>query len=166
MQLTSQRLVSQCCIAGGGPAGLMLGLLLARAGISAVVLEKHADFLRDFRGDTIHPSTLEVMSELGWLDEFLALPHQKVRQLAGQFGATRLLMADFASLPVKARYIAMMPQWDFLNFLAEKGRISLLPVDHGGRRNRSHPREWAGSGPQGADERWPNRYPSRAHCRS
>lgn len=112
---------TQCCIAGGGPAGLMLGVLLARAGVRVLVLEKHADFLRDFRGDTIHPSTLEIMSELGLLDEFLKLPHQKVQQLNGQFGDLRLVIADFSHLPVKARYIALMPQWDFLDFLADEG---------------------------------------------
>ena len=112
----------QCCIAGGGPAGLMLGVLLARAGVRVHVLEKHADFLRDFRGDTIHPSTLEIMSELGLLNEFLKLPHQKVQRLTGQFGDLRLVIADFSHLPVKAPYIAMMPQWDFLDFLADEGR--------------------------------------------
>ena len=112
----------QCCIAGGGPAGMMLGVLLARAGVRVLVLEKHNDFLRDFRGDTIHPSTLQVMDELGWLEDVLKLPHQKVPDLAVQFGSTRLKLADFSHLPVKAPYIAMMPQWDFLNFLAQKGR--------------------------------------------
>src|SRR5258706_10227697 len=107
-----------CCIAGGGPAGMMLGFLLARAGIDVVVLEKHADFLRDFRGDTIHPSTMQVMDELGLLDEFLKLPHEKVRTLTARFGDTEVLMADFSHLPVRAPFIAMMPQWDFLNFLA------------------------------------------------
>lgn len=112
----------QVCIAGGGPAGMMLGVLLARAGISVSVLEKHADFLRDFRGDTIHPSTMQVMHELGWLKEFLQLPHQKVKTLTAQFGSMRFRMADLSHLPVEAPYIAMMPQWDFLNFLASKGR--------------------------------------------
>lgn len=115
-------LKTRCCIAGGGPAGLMLGVLLARAGIDTIVLEKHKDFLRDFRGDTIHPSTLQLMRELGWLEDFLQLPHQKVSHLTGQIGITRLGIADFSHLPVAAPYIAMMPQWDFLNFLAEKGR--------------------------------------------
>lgn len=115
-------LSTQCCIAGGGPAGLMLGVLLARAGVRVVVLVKHADFLRDFRGDTVHPSTLEIMHELGWLDEFLQLPHQKVPSLVAQFGPERIRLADFSHLPVKAPFIAMMPQWDFLNFLADKGR--------------------------------------------
>ena len=110
-----------CCIAGGGPAGMMLGVLLARAGIDILVLEKHRDFLRDFRGDTIHPSTLGIMDELGWLDEFLTLPHQKVPDLVARFGKTSLRIADFSHLPVKAPYIAMMPQWDFLKFLARKG---------------------------------------------
>jgi len=111
---------TQCCIAGGGPAGLMAGYLLARAGVKVTVLEKHADFLRDFRGDTVHPSTLEIVYELGILDRFLALPHQKVERLAGQIGSSRIMLADFRHLPVHEKYIAMMPQWDFLNFIAEE----------------------------------------------
>src|SRR4051794_29132768 len=112
----------RCCIGGGGPAGMMLGVLLARAGVEGPGLEKHKDFLGDFRGDTIHPSTLQIMLELGWLDEFLKLPHQEVKRLFGQFGDTRIELADFSHLPVDTKFIAMMPQWDFLNFLAEKGR--------------------------------------------
>ena len=112
----------QCCIAGGGPAGMMLGVLLARAGVSVVVLEKHKDFLRDFRGDTIHPSTMQVMHELGWLEEFLRLPHQRVHRLRAQFGSGGLALADFSHLKAQAPFIAMMPQWDFLAFLAAKGR--------------------------------------------
>src|SRR5262245_61509491 len=103
----------QCCIAGGGPAGLMLGYLLSRAGVCVLILEKHGDFLRDFRGDTVHPSTLEIMYELGFLDRFLKLPHQKVERLAGQIGETPVMIADFSHLPVQEKYIAMMPQWDF-----------------------------------------------------
>ena len=110
----------RCCIAGGGPAGMMLGYLLARAGVKVLVLEKHGDFLRDFRGDTIHPSTLEVMHELGLLDEFLKLPHQKVYELNAQIGEVRLTIADFRHLPTRCGFIAFMPQWDFLNFVAEK----------------------------------------------
>ncbi len=110
---------ARCCIAGGGPAGMMLGLLLARAGIDVLVLEKHSDFLRDFRGDTIHPSTLEVMYELGLLERLLTLPHQKVPRINGQVGNLALTVADFSSLPTHCRFIAFMPQWDFLNFLAE-----------------------------------------------
>jgi 2-polyprenyl-6-methoxyphenol hydroxylase-like FAD-dependent oxidoreductase len=113
---------TQCCIAGGGPAGMMLGFLLARAGVRVVVLEKHADFFRDFRGDTVHPSTLELMHELGLLDEFLKLPHQKVETVTGQIGAERLQMADFRHLPTHCKFIALMPQWDFLSFLAEHGK--------------------------------------------
>ncbi|MBU6432766.1 MAG: FAD-dependent monooxygenase, partial [Nitrospirae bacterium] len=110
----------RCCIAGGGPAGMMLGLLMARAGVDVLVLEKHADFLRDFRGDTIHPSTLEVMYELGLLERLLALPHQKVPRINGQFGDLTLTVADFSSLSTQCRFVAFMPQWDFLNFLAEE----------------------------------------------
>src|SRR5262245_11898875 len=109
----------RCCIAGGGPAGMMLGLLLARAGIEVLVLEKHADFLRDFRGDTIHPSTLEVMYELGFLENLFKLPHQKAWQINAQFVDQSLTVADFSRLPVRCPYIAVMSQWDFLNFLAE-----------------------------------------------
>src|SRR3979490_897880 len=112
----------RCCIAGGGPAGMMLGFLLARAGVDVLVLEKHADFLRDFRGDTIHPSTLELMYELGILDEFLKLPHQEVRELAGQVGGEMLKIADFSHLPTHCKFIALMPQWDFLNFIAERAK--------------------------------------------
>jgi len=114
--------VTRCCIAGGGPAGMMLGLLLARAGIDVVVLEKHGDFLRDFRGDTIHPSTLELMHELGALDEFLALPHQEVRGLSAHVGGQVVPIADFTHLPTRCRFLAIMPQWDFLNFLASRAR--------------------------------------------
>ena len=100
----------------------MLGFLLARAGLNVVVLEKHADFFRDFRGDTVHPSTLELMCELGLIDEFLKLPHQKLETLTGQVGAEHLRMADFRHVPLRCKFIALMPQWDFLNFLAQQGR--------------------------------------------
>src|SRR3990172_11174337 len=119
--MPAEKIITTCAIAGGGPAGLMLGLLLARAGVDVVVLEKHADFLRDFRGDTIHPSTLEVMSELGVLDGLLKLPHQKVARLNAQFGNASLPIADFSRLPTRCKFIAMMPQWDFLNFLVAQG---------------------------------------------
>jgi 2-polyprenyl-6-methoxyphenol hydroxylase-like FAD-dependent oxidoreductase len=111
-----------CCVAGGGPAGMVLGLLLARAGVEVVVLEKHADFLRDFRGDTIHPSTLEVMDELGLLDDLLKLPHNKVSRLGVQVGDTSINFADFTWLPPRYAFIALMPQWDFLDFLADEAR--------------------------------------------
>src|SRR6202049_2553074 len=115
---SSQSIQTACCIVGGGPAGMVLGFLLARAGIEVLLLEKHADFFRDFRGDTVHPSTLELMYELGLLDEFLKVPHQKIERLSAQIGATRLAMADFTHLPTHCKYVALMPQWDFLNFLA------------------------------------------------
>jgi 2-polyprenyl-6-methoxyphenol hydroxylase-like FAD-dependent oxidoreductase len=112
----------QCVVAGGGPAGMMLGLLLARAGVRVAVLEKHADFLRDFRGDTIHPSTLEILYELGIVDEFLKRPHQEVRQLTGRVAGERVTIADFTHLPTYCKFLVLMPQWEFLDFLAEQGR--------------------------------------------
>ncbi|MGB6559269.1 MAG: FAD-dependent oxidoreductase [Pseudolabrys sp.] len=111
-----------CCIAGGGPAGMMLGFLLARAGVSVIVIEKHADFLRDFRGDTVHPSTLEMIYELGLLDEFPKLPHSVVKQISLQIGKDRVIVGHFEHLPVHCKFIALMPQWDFLNFIADRGR--------------------------------------------
>ena len=117
--MSIETIAVRCCIVGGGPAGMMLGLLLARAGVDVLVLEKHADFLRDFRGDTIHPSTLEVIHELGLLDEFLKLPHQEVRRLSANFGDVQIPIADFTHLPTRCKFLAFMPQWDFLKFLAE-----------------------------------------------
>jgi 2-polyprenyl-6-methoxyphenol hydroxylase-like FAD-dependent oxidoreductase len=113
---------TRCCIVGGGPAGMMLGYLLGRAGIDTVVLEKHADFFRDFRGDTVHPSTLQVMDELGLIGGFLKLPHQQLQKMDGQFGGTSIRIADLSRLGVKYPFIAFMPQWDFLNFLRENGK--------------------------------------------
>jgi 2-polyprenyl-6-methoxyphenol hydroxylase-like FAD-dependent oxidoreductase len=113
-------ITTRCCVAGGGPAGMMLGFLLARAGIDVVVLEKHADFLRDFRGDTVHPSTMQVMHELGLLDAFLRRPHSEVRQIAVQIGDTAITVGDFTHLPTAAKFVAFMPQWEFLNFLSSE----------------------------------------------
>jgi 2-polyprenyl-6-methoxyphenol hydroxylase-like FAD-dependent oxidoreductase len=101
---------------------MMLGYLLARAGVDVIVLEKHSDFLRDFRGDTIHPSTLELMYELGLLEEFLQRPHQRVHRLAGQVGSDSIPLADFSHLPTVCKFIAFMPQWDFLDFLADRAK--------------------------------------------
>ena len=118
---TIEEIRTTCAIVGGGPAGMMLGFLLARAGVKVLVLEKHQDFLRDFRGDTIHPSTLELMHELGLLQEFLKLPHRELRHISAVIGATNVQIGDFTHLPTQCRYIALMPQRDFLNFLAEQG---------------------------------------------
>ena len=115
-------LTARCCIVGGGPAGVVLGYLLARAGVDTLILEKHADFLRDFRGDTIHPSTLEVIYELGLLDEFLRRPHQEFREAGLNFAGTFLKIGDFTHLPTHCKFIALMPQWDFLDFMTEHGR--------------------------------------------
>ena len=119
----SERALSvQCCIAGGGPAGIVLGYLLARAGVEVAVLEKWPDFFRDFRGDTIHPSTMEVLHELGLLDKFLALPHNKTYTLSAQVGEEEVVLADFSRLRLRTPYVAFMPQWDFLNFIAGEGK--------------------------------------------
>ncbi|MGA8899687.1 FAD-dependent oxidoreductase, partial [Bradyrhizobium sp.] len=115
-------LQTHCCIVGGGPAGMMLGYLLGRAGIETLVLEKHADFFRDFRGDTVHPSTLQVLDELGLIDGFLKVPHQQLQKMDGLFGDEAIRIADISRLKVKYPFIAMMPQWDFLNFLRESGK--------------------------------------------
>jgi len=112
----------QCCIVGGGPAGMMAGLLLARAGVQTLLLEKHGDFLRDFRGDTIHPSTLDVMAELGLLESFLQRPHQEVTTLSGNLGDRLVTVADFTHLPTRCKFIAFMPQWDFLDFIADEAK--------------------------------------------
>src|SRR3954466_5572770 len=114
----AEKLQTRCVIAGGGPAGIMAGYLLARAGVPVIVLEKHADFFRDFRGDTIHPSTLQLMYELGLLEEFLKQPHQEVRELRAVINGQIVPIADFTKLPTRCKFIAFMPQWDFLNFLS------------------------------------------------
>jgi 2-polyprenyl-6-methoxyphenol hydroxylase-like FAD-dependent oxidoreductase len=118
----AEKLQTRCVIAGGGPAGIMAGYLLARAGVPVIVLEKHADFFRDFRGDTIHPSTLELMYEFGLLDEFLKQPHQEVRELRAVVNGQAVPIADFTKLPTRCKFIAFMPQWDFLNFLSTQAK--------------------------------------------
>ena len=123
--MANDRSHTTCCIVGGGPAGVMLGYLLARAGVQVTVLEKHADFFRDFRGDTVHPSTLDVMYELGLLDDFQKLPHQQLSTVSGVFGDYSFKAADFTHLPTHCKFVALMPQWDFLDFLS--GKAKLLP---------------------------------------
>ena len=119
----SESITARCCIVGGGPAGMMCGFLLARAGIDVVVLEKHADFLRDFRGDTVHPSTLELMYELGVLEDFLRRPHQELSQIGAQVDDFVVTVGDFSHLPTHCKFVGLMPQWEFLNFIAEKAKI-------------------------------------------
>lgn len=115
-------MLRELVIAGGGPAGMMAGLLFARAGVDTVVLEKHGDFLRDFRGDTVHPSTLELIDELGMLDAFLKRPHDEVQTLTAHVAGRPIIVADTSHLPVRCKFIALMPQWDFLDFLADAAR--------------------------------------------
>src|SRR5947207_1052558 len=117
-----QEMNVRCCIVGGGPAGMMTGFLLARAGVDVLLLEKHADFFRDFRGDTVHPSTLELMYELGILEEFLRVRHQKLRSISGVVGGFSFKVADFSRVPTHCKFVALMPQWDFLDFLTENAR--------------------------------------------
>jgi 2-polyprenyl-6-methoxyphenol hydroxylase-like FAD-dependent oxidoreductase len=113
---------TQLAIVGGGPAGMMHGLLMARAGLDVVVLEKHGDFLRDFRGDTVHPSTLQVIHELGLLEDFLKRPHQELKEMGGVIGGVPVKLADFKNVRTQCRFIAMMPQWEFLDFLSTHAR--------------------------------------------
>jgi 2-polyprenyl-6-methoxyphenol hydroxylase-like FAD-dependent oxidoreductase len=120
MATNSNPLDTTCCIIGGGPAGIMLGFLLARAGVQVTVLEKHKDFFRDFRGDTIHPSTLDLLHELGLLEKFLTIPHSQIAALSAIVGGERFAIADFAHVPTYCKFIALMPQWDFLDFLASE----------------------------------------------
>ncbi len=120
--MATEALQTTCCIVGGGPAGVMLGFLLARAGVPVVVIEKHQDFFRDFRGDTVHASTLDLFYELGLLDEFLKVPHQELTTLNGVYGDFTFQAVDFSRVPTHCKFVALMPQWDFLNFLSSQAK--------------------------------------------
>src|SRR5579871_5650592 len=113
---------TRCCIAGGGPAVMMAAFLLARMGVDVVVLEKHKDFLRDFRGDTIHPSTLDMFNGLGLLHGLLSRPHDEVETVTAEIGKDRFVVGDFTQLPTRSKYMVLMPQWEFLNFLAQEAQ--------------------------------------------
>jgi hypothetical protein len=153
----TESLQVQCCIAGGGPAGMMLGFLLGRAGVKTVVLEKHADFLRDFRGDTVHPSTLSIMGELGLIEEFLKLPHSELRTLSAEIGEHSVAIADFARVPVRRNFVALMPQWDFLNFLNDPARSARDWGRPGRRLRRTFIDGARGLGPGGSGLRLAHR---------
>ena len=147
-------LETTCCVVGGGPAGIMLGYLLARKGVQVAVLEKHQDFFRDFRGDTVHPSTLEVLNELGLLEEFLDLPHEKVESLGVIVGDSLFDVADFRHVPVTCKFVALMPQWDFLNFLSAKAkRFPSFQLLTATRSHRSSERRRTDYGSCGAERR-------------
>src|SRR5258705_13405086 len=136
-------LATTCCVVGGGPAGMMLGYLLARAGVGVAVLEKHNDFFRDFRGDTVHPSTLELFHELGLLDDFLKLPYQEIQSIFGRFGDFEFQAADLRHVPAHCKFVALMPQWDFLNFPRRPGEgLCELRFTNAARGNRPRAR-WA-----------------------
>jgi len=120
--MPAEALETTCCIVGGGPAGIMLGYLLARARVPVTILEKHNDFFRDFRGDTVHPSTLEVLDELGLLEAFLRVPHQQLTSVGGTFGDFPFEAANFRHVPGPCKFVALMPQWDFLNFLSTQAK--------------------------------------------
>jgi len=120
--MPDETLETTCCVVGGGPAGVMLGYLLARAGVAVTVLEKHNDFFRDFRGDTVHPSTLELMYELGLLEDFLKVPHQELTSIGGLLGDFSFQAADLRYVPAHCKFVALMPQWDFLNFLSARAK--------------------------------------------
>jgi 2-polyprenyl-6-methoxyphenol hydroxylase-like FAD-dependent oxidoreductase len=152
--MADQTIQTMCCVTGGGPAGIMLGYLLARAGIAVTVLEKHGDFFRDFRGDTVHPSTLEVLRDLGLLEDALRLPHQKVYTAGGVYGDFPFTGPDFRHVPAHSKFVALMPQWDFLNFLS--GRARRFPSFELRMRHEAYDLLWDGDRVAGVLVRTPD----------